>query len=111
MKQPPLLKLLAGLILILSSQRSTAQLQVTEINNAQLLAQKLVGDGVIISNATLTNSPNIIPTGFFLNQGGTNINIDSGIVLTCGRAKSDFRFNNRWGVDCDGSFAANTRRA
>ena len=65
-----------------------AQLIITPQSNAQALAQKLVGDGVSISNVTLIS--NSKSTGFFNNISGTNIGIDSGIVLTNGSAKSNF---------------------
>ena len=50
------------------------------------LAQKLVGNGIIISNVSFTGD--IRMAGFFNNYSGTNIGIDSGIVLTSGRAKT-----------------------
>ncbi len=86
-----------------------AQLVITTEINPTLLAQKLVGDGVRISNATLT--PNaLIATGFFKNMSGTNINLDSGIVLTNGRAKTDLA-GPLYGMDIDGSFIAYNERA
>src|SRR6187399_2166232 len=64
-----------------------AQLIITDEPSAQALAQRLVGDGVTISNVTF--SGNSLMAGTFKNLGGlTNINIDSGIVLTDGRAKT-----------------------
>lgn len=60
-----------------------AQLSVSPFTTAQALAQKLVGEGITISNVTFTGSTEM--AGFFNNLGGTNINIDSGIVLTNGR--------------------------
>ncbi len=88
-------------ILLFIKTNVTAQLQVTSANNAVQLAQKLVGDGVVISNVSFTG--NMEMAGFFNNNGGTNIGIDSGIVLTSGRAKT--RLSN-YGVDGDGSTAA-----
>ncbi|HET6993498.1 MAG TPA: choice-of-anchor L domain-containing protein, partial [Chitinophagaceae bacterium] len=73
-------------LVLLASKQSFGQLQITSNNTAAALAQKLVGEGVTISNATITNNP--IATGFFKNLGNTNIGMDSGIVLTNGRAKS-----------------------
>lgn len=61
---------------------SKAQLVITPQSNAQALAQHLVGDGISISNVTITGSTNA--TGFFNNIGGTQIGIDSGIVLSTG---------------------------
>ena len=67
-----------------------AQLVSSPFTTAQALAQKLVGDGITISNVTFTGSLEM--AGFFTNLGGTNIGIDSGIVLTSGRvaARSPF---------------------
>lgn len=64
-----------------------AQLQITNETNATFLAQKLVGNGISISNVTFTG--NSLMAGHFKNLGLTNINIDSGIVLTTGSAKSN----------------------
>jgi gliding motility-associated-like protein len=93
---------LLPLICIFLYLQSSAQLQITSNNNAQALVQKLLGPGVTVSNVTLTGHPAM--TGFFNNIGGTNINIDSGIVLTNGRAKSIGSPN--FGVDGDGITAA-----
>jgi gliding motility-associated-like protein len=60
-----------------------AQLNITTSTNAQALAQYLVGDGISISNVTLTGSP--LASGFFKHLGGTQIGLDSGIVLSSGR--------------------------
>jgi len=74
------------LLFTLTGGFAYAQLNITAQANAMELAQKLVGDGVSISNVSFTGNP--LMAGFFKNSGGTNINIDSGIVLTNGRAKS-----------------------
>jgi hypothetical protein len=105
-----LLKLIAILIVVFTCNYAYSQLQVTETSIAQELAQKLVGDGVTISNATLTPTSTVIPTGIFYNRGGTNIGIDSGIVITCGRAKSNF-LTGRYGVDGNGTLTAVNARA
>ena len=94
---------LLGIICICLYQRSDAQLQITANNNAQALVQKLLGPGVTVSNVSLTGHPAM--TGFFNNISGTNINIDSGIVLTNGRAKTVAGVGNN-GVDGDGVTAA-----
>jgi gliding motility-associated-like protein len=96
------LHLLFVVIFCFTTQFINAQLQVKENNNAQQLAQTLVGEGIIISNATITNSPLHIPSGIFKNAGGTNINIDSGIVLTSGRARTG-RNTNETGLNGDGT--------
>jgi gliding motility-associated-like protein len=80
-------------------QHTDAQLQITSNNNAQALVQKLLGPGVTVSNVTLTGHPAM--TGFFNNLGGTNIGIDSGIVLTNGMAKTNL-ITRKFGMDGDG---------
>ncbi|MEI9955443.1 MAG: choice-of-anchor L domain-containing protein [Ferruginibacter sp.] len=75
-----------------------AQLVITPQANAQALAQRLVGNGVNISNVVLNAS--FKSTGFFNNISGTNIGIDSGIVLTNGVAKSGRGVN---GMDGNGA--------
>jgi len=88
---------------ILYSNNIVAQLVITAENNAQALAQRLVGTGVTISNVTLTGAP--YATGFFNNISGTKISIDSGIVLTNGLAKSG-ETTPPWGVNGNGTVAA-----
>lgn len=92
------------------------QLVITNEPNAIALAQKLVGEGVSISNVTFTG--NSLMAGYFKNLGQTNIALDSGIVLTSGRAKTistaivgmdgngstpanDIRGNNDWALPGD----------
>jgi len=109
MKRAFLSRLLTGLVILTNSTIVSAQLQVTEVNNAQQLAQRLVGNGVIIQNAQLTPNPLVIPSGFFNNLGGTNIGIDSGIVLSSGQVKS--ARPDKIGINGNGSMAASTRLA
>jgi gliding motility-associated-like protein len=80
---------------------SSAQLIITNQSNAQALVQKLLGQGVQVSNIVLTGDP--ISTGFFNNISGTNIGIDSGIALTNGRAKT---LNANIGLDGNGATQA-----
>jgi len=83
----PLLLPIIGIALFLSVHRdANAQLQITTSTNATALAQKIAGEGVTISNVTLTGGS--VSSGFFRNLGGTNIELDSGVVLTSGRAAS-----------------------
>ncbi|MGC4102022.1 choice-of-anchor L domain-containing protein [Ferruginibacter sp.] len=92
--------LTATLILVISiftCHTAAGQLIITPQSNGQALAQKLVGNGVVISNVSLTADPRA--TGFFNNVGGTKIGIDSGILLTTGRAKTDEVPG--WGVNGD----------
>ncbi len=92
------------LLLSLSLNNGYAQLIITAHPNAQALAQRLVGDGVSISNVSFTGNP--LMASFFLNRANrTNIGIDSGIVLTTGQAKS---IGNNWGVDGNGTGPAST---
>ncbi|HEX2684036.1 MAG TPA: choice-of-anchor L domain-containing protein, partial [Ferruginibacter sp.] len=83
---------------------SQAQLQIVSESNAQVLAQKLAGPGVVITNATLVGDPR--NTGLFYNRFGSLLNIDSGIVLTNGKAKTPIPpplpASHTWGVDADG---------
>jgi gliding motility-associated-like protein len=82
----PLIKLFFAAFSLFTSIIASGQLVISNAPNGLALAQKLVGDGVTISNVTFTGLP--VMAGFFNNLGGTNINIDSGIVLTNGRASS-----------------------
>jgi gliding motility-associated-like protein len=92
-----------ALISLLTASVCNAQLVITNEPSALALAQKLVGEGVVISNVTFTG--NSLMAGLFKNNGGTNINIDSGIVLTSGRAKSALPFDIA--LDGDGTDPAN----
>ncbi|MBL7746726.1 MAG: choice-of-anchor L domain-containing protein, partial [Chitinophagaceae bacterium] len=97
----PLTKLLFAVIFLLTGKLISAQLVVTNSPSALALAQRLAGDGVTISNVTFTG--NLSMTGFFNHLGGTNIGIDSGIILTSGRARSTPAAN---GVNGNGTTAA-----
>lgn len=65
---------------------ASAQITVDDNQTAQALAQMLTGQGVIVMNPTL-NCPTIA-NGKFQNNPNTTLGIDSGIVLTSGRAES-----------------------
>lgn len=84
--------LLWSLILFfnLSSQ---AQVLVTNTNTASLLAKKLAGQGVVVSNAVMQCNPN--QSGFFTTIS-SNLGEDSGIVLTTGLAGTNMP---NWGVN------------
>jgi gliding motility-associated-like protein len=82
-------------LIVFSSQ---AQLVITPQSSALLLAQKLVGQGVSISNVAINADPRSV--GFFNNLSGTSIGIDSGIVLTNGRAKTT---GTAFGLDGNGT--------
>ncbi len=86
------------IILLLVKINSHAQLIITPQSRAQALAQTLVGSGVVISNASLTADRRA--TAFFNNLSGTNVGIDSGIVLTNGMARTTGAAG--WGVNGNG---------
>lgn len=92
------------LFLIALSFSAKAQLNISPYTNAQALAQYLVGDGIQISNVQFTG--NQLMAGFFKNISGTNIDIDSGIVLTSGRAKTE---GAMYGVNAPASVLANNQ--
>ena len=89
------------IITLLSFNFCEAQLQIISQSNAQALAQRLVGNGVLISNVSLIADPQA--TGFFNNISGTSIGIDSGIVLTNGKALT---VGGNWGLDGNGTTIA-----
>lgn len=91
-------KILTIILLLFTGMTTKCQLIINTATSAQSLAQRLVGDGVIISNASFTG--NFAMAGFFKNTGGTNLGIDSGIVLTSGRAMTRPPDN---GVNGDGT--------
>ena len=102
---------------------SVAQLTVTGGISAEQLAQTLTGNGVQVFNVQFTGNPAM--SGLFYNQGLTDINIDSGIVLTTGRATtgrgqigltsrnsaiaSDMLADNSWGLAGDADLATEIR--
>lgn len=65
------------------------QVNVTNTNNASSLAQKLSGPGVTVSNATVQCENQ--QSGIF-KANSSNLGLDSGIVLTTGRAGTTFPF-------------------
>ena len=77
---------------------SRGQMIITDQTTATALAQYLVGDGVTISNVTYTG--NSAMAGYFKNNSHTRPAIDSGIVLTSGRAKTS---GTDYGIDGDGT--------
>jgi gliding motility-associated-like protein len=77
-------KYLLLLCAICTAALCKAQLGVLSNLTADELAQKLAGNGVQVFNVQFTG--NSLMAGAFYNDITTNINIDSGIVLTTGRA-------------------------
>lgn len=86
-----------------------AQLIIRDETSAAALVQKLLGQGVVVSNISFTG--NSLMAGHFNNNSGTKIGIDSGIVLTTGRAKTDPLVPGRLGVDGDGVTPAQNKTA
>ncbi len=76
---------------------ASAQLTISPYTNAQALAQRLVGDGVSISNVTFTGNNQM--AGYFNSRPNVGLGLDSGIVITNGKAKTD---NSGNGVDISG---------
>jgi hypothetical protein len=87
---------------------SSAQLAVTNNSNASQLAQVLAGNGVTVSNITLTCPTN--GSGTFTAAPNTNLGINSGVLLTTGNAVDASRvasFNSS--VDYPSTSDANLR--
>ncbi|MBK7122596.1 MAG: choice-of-anchor L domain-containing protein [Chitinophagaceae bacterium] len=78
-----------------------AQLQIVPETTALALVQKLLGQGVTVTNVSMV--ADLRATGFFNNRSGTSIGIDSGIVLSTGRVKTA---GTLWGFDGDGTTEA-----
>ena len=72
-------------VLIMSSARSMAQVAITPSQTATALAQKLVGNGVVVLNPTLTCPTNA--NGIFV-VSSSNLGLDSRIILTSGQAEA-----------------------
>ncbi len=89
------------LICTFAYKQSNAQLQITTENNAIALVQKLLGEGVTVSNISYSGSA--LAAGIFHNISGTSIGIDSGLALTSGRAKT---VGLNWGLDGNGVITA-----
>ncbi|MEZ5045544.1 MAG: choice-of-anchor L domain-containing protein [Chitinophagaceae bacterium] len=86
-----MIKILRFLVIILflfSNFYSFSQFTVTNGFTATQLVDKLVGSGVVYSNATLTCNSNA--NGFFSNATTSSLTMDSGIVLTTGRATTSY---------------------
>ncbi|MBK6633704.1 MAG: choice-of-anchor L domain-containing protein [Chitinophagaceae bacterium] len=83
-----------------------AQLQIVPETTALALVQKLLGQGVTVTNVSMV--ADLRATGFFNNRSGTAIGIDSGIVLSTGRVKTTGTF---WGFDGDGTTEAQNAEA
>ncbi len=91
------LNILGLIIVLVISGSVNAQLTVTTNNNPTQLAQKILGQGITITNAQYIG--NSVSAGIFKSVPGS-FAIDSGIVLTTGRAKT---LGTSWGVDGAGN--------
>lgn len=80
---------LSIIFFIIFSFQSFAQLSVTSYQSAQVIAQKLAGPGIVITNATLTCPNNAY--GSFV-AASSSFGLDSGIVLTTGFAATQNGF-------------------
>ena len=72
------------LLLACTGFGAMAQLTVTDNQTAAQLVQSLTGEGVVVLNPTMTCPA--ISNAVFKVTGSSNLGIDSGIVLTSGRA-------------------------
>lgn len=81
-----MVRVIIALFITCTSLVSFAQIAVTNTNVANQLAQKLVGPGVILTNAAVQCNPN--QSGIFV-VTNANLGIDSGIVLTTGLAATN----------------------
>lgn len=82
-------------------QKLSAQVTVTNSNNASFLAKKLIGPGVEVSNAAMLCNAN--QSGFFVSPSSL-LGMDSGIVLTTGLAATNTPY---WGLNGPQSGFAN----
>jgi gliding motility-associated-like protein len=73
------------IFLLFSGPQVLAQLSVTNNNNALSLAQKIVGNGITISNAFLNGGPYAAGT---FSYSGAHLGLTNGIMLTTGTAAS-----------------------
>lgn len=89
------------LLLTSFSLCTRAQIAVTDGLTAEQLAAHLTGEGVIVMNPTLNGTcPGSAVGRFTYNGGPSNIGVDSGIVLTCGRVETlDINFDDSTGVN------------
>lgn len=77
------MKTLLTLCAALSCITTYSQIAVTGSNDATALAQSLAGNGVSISNATITAANN--SSGSFFANNNTDLGIQNGVVLSTGR--------------------------
>jgi gliding motility-associated-like protein len=73
-------------LVMLFANISYSQLIITSQNSPLPLIQKFIGQGILVSNVVV--NANASSTGIFKNVSGTNLGLDSGVVLSSGRVKS-----------------------
>src|SRR6201986_1464891 len=95
-------RLLITLLLLPLHYISFSQINVSAAQTASALAQKLAGEGVTILNPTLTCPA--IANGIF-RVVNSNLGLDSGIVLTTGRAVT---VGSSYGVNGLSTYLAST---
>jgi len=93
-----ILNTIAVCIVLLTGLTAEAQMTITKESNPTILAQKILGRGITIMNAQFKGVNNF-QAGIFRAAPGT-FAIDSGIVLTSGRVKSETGFT---GIDAPAS--------
>ncbi len=76
--------ILAGVLGVNGSAHAASLLNVTPTDNTNTLANTILGSGVTISNTTYTGAP--VASGVFANGNSSGLGIDSGIILTTGKA-------------------------
>ncbi|MCB9185147.1 MAG: choice-of-anchor L domain-containing protein [Flavobacteriales bacterium] len=79
------------LVLAIGSFRAYGQLVVTTGQTAQQLAELIAGPGVVVSNASITGSPDAIGA-FTTGANATGLNVSSGVVFGTGEVM-DFAQN------------------
>jgi gliding motility-associated-like protein len=97
--------ILVMIIFLLFPLKLAAQLTVVQgsdmgLTPEQLIRDHLIGKGVSISNVTLNGSSDVISKnhiGYFhtTGQAGSQLNIESGIIMTTGRAENAIGPNNK----------------
>src|ERR1044071_1117417 len=73
-----------SLFLLSLTSSSKAQIAITANQTAIALVQQLVGNGVVVTSASLSCPQNA--NGVFTTTGLSNLGIDSGVILTSGLA-------------------------
>jgi len=104
MRKPQNIRYFLLLVMAFLTCEASAQLVVTEgsamnMTPQQLIQEWFIGEGITVSNATFNGSSAVITStqvGTFTTQGTatTELKIDAGILLTCGKASIAIGPNN-----------------